>query len=211
MQVGNNININVCLLCCALLALLTSCQNTLDTAEYRKYVHSEENGLRKQKQVGPILAEVQYQPVPYILLHEFRDEPVSSDEYDKRASEMEGTQQYVLRLSIKGDSKINVTNYKVSTVDEQQERLYYLSYQLQDDIYLVDGQDTLPPSLCHFERLYDLADFRNFVLAFERRPGNEGKDKTIVLDAPFLGTGPIKLKFEAKDLANIPKLNNQYD
>ncbi len=210
MRVGNNTT-TVCLFGCAIIVLLSSCQQALDPVSYRKYVHSEENGLHKRKEVGPAVMEVQYQPTDYVLLNEFRGEPVSEEGYEKRAREMESTQQFVIRLSLKGDAKLNVTNYKVSTVDEQQQRLYYLSYQMQDDIYLIDGQDTLVPSLYHFERLYDLADFRNFVLAFEKRPANEGKDKVLVLDATFLGTGPIKLKFEAKDLAKIPKLNNHYE
>ena len=100
----------------------------------------------------------------------------------------------------------DITTYRVNDPGEEQERLYYLSFQMKENIRLLQGQDTLAPVLYHFERSFDLSPHRTFVLAFEAPKSEPSKDRTFILDSPILGTGPLKLKITAKDLTNIPDL-----
>lgn len=114
-------------------------------------------------------------------------------------------QYYTLKLGILG-GEFNVSNYEVSDNATQQERLNYLSFAMQKDIKLVEGKDTLNCALYHFERSYDITPYRTFVLAFQQKEINKGKDKTLILDLAYFKTGPIKLNFKGADLVRIPNL-----
>ena len=100
----------------------------------------------------------------------------------------------------------DITTYRVNDPGEEQQRLYYLSFQMKENIRLIQGQDTLAPVLYHFERSFDLSPHRTFVMAFEEPLSKSPEDRTFILDSPVLGTGPLKLKITAKDLDNIPDI-----
>lgn len=189
-----------------LLLSLSSCGNeNLIPSDYVTWVNNEENGLLKKKTVQPLEIEAVYKPLPYIIANEKRTNEIPQIEYDKRAKELEGMHYFTVKLSIIG-GKLDITNFEVETDAQQQERLAYLSFAMQDDIKLVEGTDTLPCALYHFERSYDLAPYRTFVLGFEQKEENKTKDKTLVLDLAYFRTGPIKLNFASSDLARIPNL-----
>lgn len=184
---------------------LTACsKQELIPSEYVVWVNDEANGLLKKKTIHPLTVEALYKPLPYIIANEFRSNTISKVEYDKRVEELNGMQYYTLKLSI--TDKLNVTNYGVSNMSQQDERITYLSFAMKNDIQLVEGNDTLNCALYHFERSHDLNPHRTFVLAFEKTDKNNQQDKTLILDLAYFQTGPIKLNFKAADLEKLPNL-----
>lgn len=185
--------------------LLGSCGNSqLAPADYVAWVNDASNGLYKEKQVQPLTISAVYKPIPYIIANEKRSNQIDPIEYQQRKEELAGMQYVTLKLGIIGEQK-DITNYEVQTDADLQERLSYLSFAMQKDIQLIDGQDTLACALYHFERSYDLTPQRTFVLGFEKK-STPATDKTLVLDLPYFNTGPIKLAFKADDLQAIPEL-----
>lgn len=192
---------------CILLSvfIFASCQNSVSPKDYVNYVKDYKNGLHKFKKIGALEVDVQYRPIPYVIANEFRKNNIRQEDYIKRESELSGLQYYNVKLSVAEQGQ-DITKYKVVSQEDYQQRLYYLSYKMKNDIQLVEGKDTLSPILYHFERSYDISDKRTFVVAFESTQ-NEVKDKTLVIDAKPFGTGPIKLRMTEIDLNNLPKIN----
>lgn len=184
-----------------------SCSNKeLLPSEYVTWVNDEANHLLKRKTVHPLIVEVLYKPIPYIIANEKRTNAISKVAYETRKKELEGMQYFTLKLStVEGD----ITNYGVTNKAEQDERFNYLSFAMKRDIKLIDGKDTLPCQLFHFERAYDLVSYRSFVLAFEQSNPNIEREKTIIIDLPYFRTGPIKINYKNSDLESIPSLKIQ--
>lgn len=190
-----------------LACLIMSCNASLSPSDYVKWVSNPENGLVKTKSIEEVSVKAQYKPIPYIIANELRTNDIKIQEYQKREKELEGMQYYNLVLDIT-DSR-NILNYKISDMGEQQARIQYLSFGMQQDIYLEEDGKELPCKLFHFERNYNITKERTFLLAFEQDKDTQIKDKTLVINSAMLGTGPIKVKFLAKDLAQLPTMTIQ--
>ena len=171
-----------------------------------KYVRQPDNGLLRTKQLNQVKIALQYKPIPFLIANELRRNTIHEEEYEQRYKELEGSQYYNLQISMPGMQGQNLVNYQVNSEEERQQRLYYLSFGLQNDIRLIEGGDTLRPILCHFERSYDMTPHRTFVLAFSQKTEKQFDDKTFILDSPVLGTGPLKLNIKGAALQNIPDL-----
>ncbi|MCH2044427.1 MAG: hypothetical protein MK212_09960 [Saprospiraceae bacterium] len=177
-------------------------------SDYVVWVTDPVNGLQKEKEISPLRVEALYKPIGYIISNEKRRNEISQEEYKQRAKELEGMHYITLKLGIT-NAQQDVTNWGVTDQQSQEERLAYLSFEMQKDIKLVEGTDTLPCALFHFERSYDLSTQRTFVLAFEKRRIASEEDKTLILDLAYFKTGPIKLTYKNSELTNSPNLKLQ--
>ncbi len=194
-------------ICLGLVVLfLQGCQSDVKPVDLVKFVRSADNGLHKQKSIGPLLLDVQYRPVDYVIANEFRKNNIDPDAYQNRKKELDGLQYYNLKIGFTGNTQMDITKYGIQNDTEQQERLYYLSFHMKHDIRMIQGQDTLAPVLYHFERSFDLSNHRTFVVAFEEPDQEHSNDKTLLLDTPILATGPLKIKFKKDHIKNIPNL-----
>jgi hypothetical protein len=77
---------------------------------------------------------------------------------------------------------------------------------MKDDLILVHGNDTIRCALFHFERAFDLSSHRNFVLAFPRNETISNEPLTLIFDSREFNTGPLKFRFRAEALDNIPQI-----
>lgn len=191
-------------MCC--LIFLSACQTELMPADLVRHIVDVEHGLRKIKQVKDLEVDVQFKPVDFMIAQEFRSNHINEEDYKKRMKALEPLQYYNLKIGVT-DGKSNITNYQVADEQALQDRLYYLSFRIKEDIGLIQGKDTLLPVLCHFERNYGLSQQRTFVLAFPK--GEVEADRTFILDSKELNTGPIKMKFNEKDINNTPCIKLQ--
>lgn len=192
-----------------LMGSLTSCGNeVLLPSDYIVWVEDPTNGLNKKKQVPPLEVTALYKPAEYIIANEERTNILSESVYQERSNKLLGMHYLTLKLGIEEEGK-SVVDYQIETAQEKEERYNYLSFAMQRDIKLVEGTDTLPCKLYHFERSYDLVSYRTFVLGFEKRKENEDKDKTLILDLAYFNTGPIKLNYKATDINSVPNIKLQ--
>ncbi len=181
---------------------LGSCnKDYANVSEYISYVRNPINGLQKEKVIGNISLALQYKPIDYMVLNETRGK--IDGRFEKRKKELSGLQHYTLKLALSSHQG-DITEYKVSDEKGYQDRLYYLSYGMQEDIKMVQGTDTLKCSLYHFERSFDSSPYRTFVLAFEEHQA-EG-DRILIWDSKEMGLGTLKLGIKEKDIKSIPKL-----
>lgn len=189
-----------------LLAVGCGSDMSLDIDEYKEWLTDNKYIYSKTKRINPLVFMLTYRPVHEMVLAQSKGKILSKDEFLEAEYELEGLQYYTLKIGLEGDAKTNITNYKVSNKSESDQRLYYLSFLMKNDIYLIEGNDTLNCQLYHFERAFNLSNHRTFNLAFDKSENGKNKDKTIIIDSPFFGTGPVKMKFQAKELNNIPTI-----
>ncbi|MEO1438568.1 MAG: hypothetical protein AAFV80_23715 [Bacteroidota bacterium] len=175
--------------------------------ELSLWVKDEDNGLRKTKVIEDIVFDVQYKPKDFQVANYYKKAELSKTEYEAVHEKYEDLHFFDLKISVNDPLQKDITRYQVANNEEWQERLYYLSFPMQHDIKLVEGRDTIPCALYHFERSYDVADHRTFVLAFAKQENqSDHLPKTLIIDSPVFRTGPVKLKFSESALKNLPGL-----
>ncbi len=88
---------------------------------------------------------------------------------------------------------------------DYQNLVQYFSYDLQNDIQLVQSTDTIKCGLFHFESTYDVAPFNNFLTRFDTTKAYED-DIEFIYDDKLFGIGPVKFTIQKKDLEKITNL-----
>jgi len=176
----------------------------LSPGQYVQWVEAKENGLRKEKVIDDIIYSGQYKPCNYVICEEERTNSLADSTLKKKTGELNGMQYYNLRIEIK-DGHGELLKYGIASADEYKERLNYFAFGMQNDVKLVEGNDTVPCLLFHYERTYDVVPYGTFLLAFPL-PKNAATDRTLIFFDHGFNKGIIKLFYRGVDINNQPQL-----
>jgi hypothetical protein len=183
-------------------------EDILDKSEYLKWIENEDNGFKNVITEGPLVYEVTYCPIDYMIAREFRTPQINRKQFLKRSEELRGLNYFKLRMKRK-NSNNEILAYNLSGgQQEYYKRVDYLSYGLEEDIFLLqnDFSDTLKPALFHFERTYGVAPYIDFLVAFKADSSNKYEHKVFVLDDKVFGSGVMRFDFNTNTIKNSPKL-----
>lgn len=175
----------------------------LNVDDFIFWVEDESNGLSVAKNFDDIKFRLLYKPVDYIIAKELTNNTLKKNEIESRKKELGIMNYFTLRIESKKSEELMRVNIK--SEDEYYHRLEYFMSYMQDDIYLVDGMDTISPSLFHFERNYGLAPFNDFVLGFNKI-NKTPEDLYFIYNDKVLGTGKINMKINKEDISEIPNI-----
>lgn len=186
------------------ILLFYSCgKQNLSPDYYVKWVENENNGLSLSKDFNDVNFQILYKPIDYIVAKEYLNGNLKKEDIKNRVKELSNMQYFTLRIKSKNSNEL--LNANISSENEYYQRLEYFMGPMQDDIKLIENNDTIPCALHHFERTYGLAPYNNFVLAFAPSKSNNA-DKYFVFEDKILGTGKVTLQLKLKDINNIPNL-----
>ena len=177
----------------------------LSPVEYIKWVNNSENNLMFSKAIEGIHFSVLCKPADYIVCKEIRRDKITSLEQSNIKSQLGDLQYFDLRITI-DDFKSEFLKYNLSSITEYEKRVDYCAFQMQNDIKLVSGTDTIPCSIFHFERTFDVVPYGEFVLGFEK-PIHSATEETFVVYDKLFNKGTIKFTFDASNLIYLPKLS----
>ena len=182
---------------------MSACNGPLNAKDYIAWVQDYDNGLRVIREANNFVFDLQYQPTEYVWLQRNKGEINKGGVRDDKSA-IDELQYYTLTIGVK-DNLADFVDYAVQSINEKQEKLYYFSYDFQQDIKLDENGKTLPCILFHFERTLDLKPTRTFVLGFKNMD-KTATEARLIIDSDWLGSIPVKMKV-SKD--NIPTL--RYD
>lgn len=191
----------ICLICIAFY----SCREKLTPLQYAVYMEDPENGLKVTRNVNGFDFILQYEPIDYKIVKAYRGKIISSSVLQEERMNYDSLQYYVLK--IKGSSS-DLLKQDVADEAAYYARLQYLSAAVQQDLYVIEGKDSLACVLSHFERDYSLSPYVTLVLGFEEKKcGDENiADKVFVYDDHAFGNGIVKIQVKSDDIKNIPAL-----
>lgn len=197
-----SIKIGLIIFGCFVLTVACS-KDEMKPSDLIHWVEDSENGLVQRQEFENYFFEAKYKPVDYVVSMEGRTDNLTEDEYLNLKSELEGLQYVDLTIGpLK--SQGNALSGGIENEDEYFERLDYFVTYANQDIFLVQGQDTLLPKLYHFERTYGLAPKNTLLLGFDT--GKEDTDRNIIIDDQILGVGRVKFLFENEHIKSTPTL-----
>lgn len=192
--------------------LLAACgRNSYSPLEYIRWVESEESGMKSEKTIGDYRFSLLYKPADYMIIQEYKSEDVDKTFYEKRFAELKDFQYFNLSIA-SADEQTPMLKCGLSNEEDYYRRLRYFSADVQKDLVLVEGNDTLECLQCHFEQNYGLAAHNTMVLVFERKPVSAANlQKTLVYKDKVLGTGTVCLGLDGEQLSKDPKINYLWD
>ena len=179
--------------------------NILEPKAYVDWVQALGNGLKKDKRFEDITFSVQYKPLEYIVCMEERKIRIEDSLVLRKVNELSDMQYFDLKISL-NEGGGELLKYQLSSPQQYSERVNYFAFGLQKDIVLVEGTDTLPCALYHFERAYDVTPSSTFLLGFSLGKNKSPESKTLILYDRTFNKGTIKMAFDKHDLQKIPKL-----
>lgn len=177
----------------------------LDANKYVQWMKNTDNGFRNEKVIDDLSFSVQYKTPEYIICMEQRGQKLNDTTVKQKISELDEMQYYDLRITM-NEGQGELLKYKLSSIQQYNERVNYFAFNMENDIRLVDGNDTLTCGLYHFERAYDVSPTAVVLLAFAKNKNSDKKDKTLVIYDRTYNKGMLKFKFRANVLTNKPKL-----
>ncbi|MEL7534223.1 MAG: hypothetical protein AAFN10_23160 [Bacteroidota bacterium] len=186
---------------------MTACQPTmLAPKEFKQWIENPANGFNNQREIGEYALGAQLMPIPYqaIQLHKAS---LNAHHLNEMEQELEESLDIHFTMASQ-EGELSFLKYNLGSLEEYQQRLAYLSFEMEDYLYLLHGNDTLRPNLYHFERTFDLSPEAHFLLSFPR-PENMGEDAILILDDHFFGMGPVRFRFDLSRLSHLPALNLQ--
>lgn len=188
-----------------LLTVACKKKQFLDVQGYISWVENPENNLFVEKKIGDFEFKVLYKPLDYIVSQEFKRNNFSKDSINKRKQELKDYQYYTLRIRSFKDNEFFRTG--ILTENEYYNRLEYFISEAQKDIKIIEGNDTIPCAMYHFERNYGISPYSSIVLSFEEKDSLNRNDKVFFYDDQVLGVGKIVIKLKSSDISDLPHLN----
>lgn len=192
-----------------IMALLGySCGNgrkALAPEQYMSWIKSSEKDLVKIKEVKGYRFTVKLQPAELLVLrHQERFNSQSS--VDSLINIQKGVVNLVMDIG-SADNQHPLLRANLASEEEYYQRMFYYTSEVQKDIYLVEGSDTLPCSFYHFEQTFNITPVNSMIMEFERKNPQAGyQDITLVYEDRMLNTGMLKFSFKKSFLNNLPQL-----
>ncbi|MDP2384968.1 MAG: hypothetical protein Q8M29_01235 [Bacteroidota bacterium] len=189
------------------ISIAEATTRTCSPQELMLWVEDPNNNLRQEKKLGELTFTIQYKPSQYIICKEYDGfDKMTADTLAKESEQLDDMQYFNIRVKIDGFND-EFLKYNLAPSQSYEDRVKYFSFEMQRDLKLVDGTDTLDCALFHFERTFNVAPYGNFMAAFPRPDKNKITTKTFVYNDKYLGSGSVKFLFKATDLKEIPKLS----
>lgn len=182
-------------------------QGSLPPVDYVRWVKDPSNGLLQSKEVKSYSFLAQYKPIEFMIVQEERREELPQERLESRRADF-GVDYLYYNFRIKNtEGELSPLGSGVESDQVYQRRLGYFTFEMQEDLYLLHGQDTFPCVLFQFVRSYDVAPYVEFALGFEKpseHPLTEAL--TFVFEDRVLGIGTTRLLFDPSIIQNIPLL-----
>jgi hypothetical protein len=179
---------------------LCACRDGLSPQEYAHWIEDPANGLNITKNEKGYRFTLNYQPIEYIVAMQLRQSEIPEKVLKEEINKMEDLQYYTFKLSTQDGKPV----FSGDSLNFPEKMIYLLS-GMQKDMVLLEGADSLPCKLFHFEEANGVLPYDNCVMAFERSKGTQ-QDKTFLYRADKLGIDWVKIPVKAAEINKIPKL-----
>jgi hypothetical protein len=177
----------------------------LEPKEYVQWLQDVDNGIKKEKTIDDITFSIQYKPSEYIACIEEKKDQISDSILNEKNEELSDMEYYDLTISLT-EGQGELLKHDLTSVAEYDARVQYFAFDMQQDIKLIEDGDTIPCSLYHFERTYDVAPYSKFLLGFVKGKNAEPGERILTFYDKVFDKGLIKFTYTNEDLNNIPKL-----
>ena len=195
-----------------LAIMIWGCNNTpksLTPKNYISWLRNPDNGLNKTKIINDLSFTMTYRTKEDLVILNNKRTQITQRLLDKELNNLGDDLQYATFRIARDNSNQSVLQVGNMTQDTYTKRIAYMSFDMQKDFYVLEGNDTLNCQLFHFVRNYELAPYVEFSLGFDNSKSKTTKDKTFIYDDKLFGIGKLKFSITSKDINRIPNVHTE--
>lgn len=174
--------------------------------EFVTWCADKNNKLCKSKDISDIRFNLTYMPAPSMAFLELRTETYDFPKFQETCDHYAEMTYFNLKLEVI-DGTGELLKYKLQSPAQYDQRVKYMSFDMQKDICLVQGKDTLLPGLFQFERIFEVAPYSTVMVAFDNKKFNRDNEFTIIYNDKLFEKGFVKFNYKNKQLINLPNIS----
>lgn len=185
---------NKIVILCLILFICFSCGKKPETpAEYKAFCNDPDNGLLVKKSIGQMNYEVQYMTAELMAMNELKP-GYSRQMFDSVVDTYEGGEYFTITILPPEGTELN-SAFGQSIYAVQS----YYSFQVGEDICLIESGDTISPVIIHNPKTYELARTVELIVAFATGFEKENRVKLRYTDLIFNG-GTMNFVFDFNEI-----------
>lgn len=180
---------------------LFGCTKELSTKDFIQFIHLSEMTNKKVKE-GDYLIQVTYLPSSYMALLESKnlDKKDLLQNYNLNKEHFENALYFKLEISLLDGGSVLTSN--LESEEEYYSRIYYLNYQLQEDLFIrTSDKKVIRPILSSFQNTHGIKPSVSVLLAFPKSL-YPSKAELIFNDKVFSKSSEIIYQFDFQKIDN---------
>ena len=178
---------------------------SITATEFVRWCSDETNQLNKSKEISEVKYHLKYLPKESMAMLDLRTQKYDYNKFQSTCEYYTELTYFNFKIEIPQASG-ELLKYQLKSPQQYEDRIKYMSFEMQNDIYLVQGGDTLRPGLYQFERIFEVAPFATAMMAFDNKKFNKEKEFTIVFNDKLFDKGLIKFNYKNRQLVNVPNI-----
>jgi hypothetical protein len=179
---------------------------SMNVADFVKWCYDKKNQLNKVKEISELKYNLCYMPAASMAFVELRTEQYDYTKYKETCLNYSEMTYFNLKIEIPKNSG-EILKYNLSSAGQYDKRVRYISFDMQNDICIIQDKDTLKPGLYQFERVFEVAPYATVMLAFDNKKFKPEKEFTICYNDKLFDKGYVKFNYKNGQLVNLPNIN----
>lgn len=179
----------------------------LTPSEFKKWVLSPTSGLQHKVSQGSYDYIMSYLPLEFMALQQLKGDEINKRAFNKKQEELRGTEYYTFMISLNNGSKNVIKSLVEDTEIPADQMVHFMAYNLQHDIHLVKGADTLKCAFLHFEETFEITSYARFMIMFsdDTQSRRHVEDRQLIVSFPWLGD-PLAFRINKENIKSVPKV-----
>lgn len=177
----------------------------LSVNEFVSWCADKDNRLVKEKAIADLRFKLAYLPPEAMAFIELKNEDYDFNTFQKACEGYSEMTYFNLRIEAP-EGTGELLKYKLQSPAQYDARIHYMSFVMQNDLCLVQGNDTLLPGLFHFERIFETAPYASVIFSFDNKKFNKNEEFTIIYNDRLFEKGYVKFNYKNKQLINVPNI-----
>lgn len=171
--------------------------------ELVEYIKDPDHGLTKRSEIKDGFVEVIYKPTDLIITQNYKEDISKKGKIDSLRKSLSKFHYFTIRIS-KGGKEIET--HFIPNQAVYQEVVQYMSYYMQENIFLKVKAGSYPPTDYHYMGMFGTTEASTILIAFANTLIQDG-NFFIHFDGAKLGVGTHDFNFKREDLTNTPTIN----
>ncbi len=182
-------------------------KKNISVSEFIRWCMDEQNELNKTLSISEVKYNLSYMPKENLAYLELKTESYDLEKFKKTSDHYKDMIYFNLRIAVP-EAEGELLKYKLTSPAEYEQRIKYLSFGVQDDIFITQGKDTIKPGLCQYERIFEVAPYATIQIAFDKKKLNPEEGFTFVYNDKLLEKGYVKFTYKTGQLVNLPNITS---
>ncbi len=177
----------------------------VSATEFITWCSNEDNHLSKSKTVSEMQYKVMFLPPESMAYTELKAEEYNLEIFRKVSDSYKDMSYFNFRIQL-SDGNGELLKYNLQSAMQYEERIKYVSFNMDKDLYIIQDNAIIYPGLYHFERTFEVVPYLTVMMAFDNKKFDKKREFTLVYNDRLFEKGMIKFNYQNNQLVDVPEI-----